>query len=133
MYCVVCVLLQLFAIDLFHKEYCVGSLREFGCDAAADVYDRVGDLFDTFTANMWDHPRRESIIPFRMHALGALRELRDIGVYPNLIFIDADWHKERLKALLQTIFEYVVRPVDVNPTVAFSYGTVCLISASGRR
>ncbi len=98
---------QLFAADLFHREYCVSSLREFGCTDAADTYERLPDMFAVFAANLWDHPRRDSVIPFRMNALQALWELRNVGMHPSLIFLDADWHKEQMKEILQKIFECV--------------------------
>ena len=58
--------------------------REHQGKAYADVIDR---LFETFCVHLWDY--RERIIPMKTRTLDGMIELHDLGVTPEVVYIDA--------------------------------------------
>lgn len=53
---------------------------------------RLPTLFDTFLSNLWEF--RTRVIPMRTTSLNALRELAELRVRPDLIYIDAAHDEE---------------------------------------
>ena len=57
---------------------------------------RKHPLYATFLRNLWDH--RERVVPLRMRTTEGLQLLKDQGLEPDLIYIDADHHYPAVKA-----------------------------------
>jgi predicted O-methyltransferase YrrM len=53
-------------------------------------------LYDTFLSECWDY--RERIIPVRARSVEGLRRIRDAGLSPDLVYIDADHRYEAVVA-----------------------------------
>lgn len=66
------------------------------------VYVRTGDYYDTFIANVWDSQSR--IVPYKYPALTGLKMLMGMDLAVQLIYLDADLNYERLKIVLDTLF-----------------------------
>jgi hypothetical protein len=108
---------KVFAIDLWHQEYCVDVLETASHVPASTVelYRNLPGLYETFCANVWD--RKNRITPYRLPAIDAVKALSHMSILPQLIYIDADLSYERLKAFLDFMF---------TEWVWSSVGTLCL-------
>lgn len=102
---------KVFAIDLWHQEYCVDVLESAShvLPSTVELYRGLPGLFETFCANVWD--RKSRIAPYRLPAVDAVKTLVHMSILPQLIYIDADLSYDRVKAFLDFMFTEYVFPV----------------------
>jgi len=55
-------------------------------------------LWETFVRNCWDHRSRSRLIPMRTRTLDGMRELHELGIVPDVIYVDADHERESVAA-----------------------------------
>jgi len=54
---------------------------------AGDVRDKLPRLYETFLRNMW--PWRRRVVPLRANTVDGLREVAELGLHPDLVYVDA--------------------------------------------
>lgn len=64
---------------------------------------KIPSLYETFLVNCWDH--RDRLVPIRRTTIEAMSEMADLGVKPDVIYLDAAHDYESVKADLQKIRE----------------------------
>ena len=50
--------------------------------------EKIGTLYETFLVNCWDY--KDRLTPLRMRTMEGLDYLKELGVEPDMIYIDAD-------------------------------------------
>lgn len=63
--------------------------------ANPDWSRRLPTLYDTFLRNLW--PWRNRLIPIRADTLAGLKEIRLVGVTPDLVYVDATHTYQRVR------------------------------------
>ena len=91
-----------YAVDLWDDSFILDKQR--------DHYSTMGDrklenllnnhpLWDTFLANLWSY--RDQVVPLKMETTQGVQVLKDKGIKPQIIYIDADHHYEPCKKDIQ--------------------------------
>jgi hypothetical protein len=91
-----------YAVDLWDDSFILDKQR--------DHYSTMGDrklenllnnhpLWDTFLANLWSF--RDQVVPLKMETTQGVQVLKDKGIKPQIIYIDADHHYEPCKKDIQ--------------------------------
>ena len=91
-----------YAVDLWDDSFILDKQR--------DHYSTMGDrklenllnnhpLWDTFLANLWSY--RDQVVPLKMETTQGVKVLKDKGIKPQIIYIDADHHYAPCKADIQ--------------------------------
>lgn len=62
----------------------------------------VATLWETFVRNAWD-AHRDRLIPMKTTTQDGMRELYELGVYPDLIYVDASHEADLVAKDLETI------------------------------
>ena len=87
------------------KIVCVDTWEGDWSIKQTDKYnDRLQKLYDTFLVNMWSH--RKKVIPVKMDGREAMKMLYDMGLRPDLIYLDMDHSYESAKGDLQLLMHY---------------------------
>lgn len=78
------------AVDPWPDSWDVASIaRKLGkSDAVIEQLSMSDGMYHTFLANLWD--RRDRVIPVREYSPGILHTLSEIGLRPDLIYLDSD-------------------------------------------
>jgi hypothetical protein len=66
--------------------------------------DILPDLFEIFCANM--HQHRHRVIPVRMTSVQGLRHIRNIGINPDLIWVDWDHSEASVRVDLSEAMQF---------------------------
>jgi hypothetical protein len=64
----------------------------------------VPTLFPTFLVNCW--PWRDRLVPMRTTTLRGMSEIADLGLAPDLVYLDASHESDDVLADLRAIYEY---------------------------
>ncbi len=91
-----------YAVDLWDDSFILDKQR--------DHYSTMGDrklenllnnhpLWDTFLANLYSY--RGQVVPLKMETVQGVKILKDKGIKPQIIYIDADHHYEPCKKDIQ--------------------------------
>eukprot|EP01138_Halocafeteria_seosinensis_P009470 gb/GECG01009678.1/.p1 GENE.gb/GECG01009678.1/~~gb/GECG01009678.1/.p1 ORF type:complete len:584 (+),score=70.55 gb/GECG01009678.1/:1-1752(+) len=108
---------QVFAVDLWNKDFIVRLYEHFGCNDTAEAYRNLeGSVLDRFCSNFSSDRSTEDgyckdfshrITPVNYPAFHAVGKMAHLGVYPELIYVDCDLEYSRLKNLLVLIMDKV--------------------------
>ena len=82
-----------YAVDLWKDEFILDAQRDHYRTMGDRKLERMLDthpLYDTFLANLWRH--RGSVVPLRMDTVAGVKLLKDAGVAPDVVYVDADHH-----------------------------------------
>lgn len=71
-----------------------------------DWQAKLATLHATFLDNLWDH--RQRVVPMKTTTLDGMQELSDLGIEPDLIYVDAS-HEEEF------VFADVCKAIDTFP------------------
>lgn len=77
-----------------------GSIEHQG---RKDVKDKIPTLYETFIVNCWEY--RDRIMPVKMNTIAGMNYIKDIGVNPDIIFIDASHEYVDVVADIKTASE----------------------------
>lgn len=71
-------------------EFCLSDYarKQGQCEELVRQLSRPDGFYETFVANVWQH--RDRLIPVREFSPGILRDLSDLGLRPDLIYLDSD-------------------------------------------
>jgi hypothetical protein len=61
-------------------------------------------MYETFVVNLWEH--REKVIPIRATTLDGMREVHELGVVPDLVYIDASHDADSVAADFSAVLNY---------------------------
>jgi len=64
----------------------------------------IPTLYETFLASSWEY--RHQIIPLRMRTIPGLQLVHDLGIRPDLVYIDADHEYTAVRADLETTLSF---------------------------
>jgi hypothetical protein len=93
--------IEVYAVDTWERDHYAATLREFsGNDALAAQWQALPDPYAQFLVNTWDSL---CITPYRLPASRALRQLKGVGVYPDVVFVDAALQYGPCKRVLEEI------------------------------
>ena len=115
-------MLQLQAV---HPEFttivCVDTWEGDWSIKQTDKYKKhMETLYDTFIVNMWDH--KEKVVPLRMDGRKAMKYLHDIGLKPDLIYLDMDHSYESAKGDLECLMKYFPDTIILGDDVLYWKG-----------
>jgi hypothetical protein len=89
---------KIYAVDLWDNKFILEDLSDHynvakatkpGAQIVAKMLHE-NDLYQTFMANLHEH--RDKLTPIRMDTVAGVHWLRDQGIVPDMIYVDADHH-----------------------------------------
>ncbi len=92
------------AANLICIDHWQGSPEHQPATGNLDWSRRLPTLYETFLRNMW--PWRERVIPLRADTLLGMREVLDLGITPDLVYVDSEHSVERVSAELRFITRF---------------------------
>jgi hypothetical protein len=97
-----------FAVDLWSNEYFFNDPHyDATGDKEANALLTDNPIYDQFLVNVQDHkytksPKSKGLVPMKMSTLDAIPILKEAGVRPDLIYIDASHH-----------YEFVIKDIEL--------------------
>lgn len=92
---------QVFAIDVWDNSFSSGDSHYVARENTELI---AGDpLHQVFLVNCWEY--REKLVPMRMRTIEGLRILKDAGIRPSVIYVDADHHYDPAFLDIKTCLE----------------------------
>jgi len=98
-----CPTATVYAIDLWDDEFILAEQGDhYGTMGDAKLRRMLRDhpLWETFVVNLWD--LKDRVVPLRTTTTEGLRTVAQLGVQPELIYIDADHHYDAAKRDIET-------------------------------
>lgn len=86
-----------------------------------DKYNKkLQTLYETFLVNMWS--QRQKVVPVKMDGRQAMKMLYDMGLQPDLIYLDMDHSYESAKGDLQMLMHYFPNTVILGDDIFYWAG-----------
>ena len=89
---------KIYAVDLWEDDFILDEQRDhYGTMGETKLTRMLREhpLYDTFLANLWDY--KATVVPLKMQTVDGVRHLKDKGIVPQIIYIDADHHYASVK------------------------------------
>mmetsp|Transcript_22757 Transcript_22757/g.26740 ORF Transcript_22757/g.26740 Transcript_22757/m.26740 type:complete len:473 (-) Transcript_22757:95-1513(-) len=82
-----------FSVDIWDNNFSAND-SHYQHPQNQDIVSQA-PLFDVFATNCWEY--KNKLIPLKMKTIDGLQLLSNLGIQPNVIFIDADHHYDSVK------------------------------------
>jgi hypothetical protein len=87
------------AVDTWDNEVFLSGLEPQHTKIRQDV--EQNSLYDAFLANIWAY--KEQVLPLKMDSIDGVKKIKELGIYPDLIYIDSSHQYQHTKNELNTI------------------------------